>query len=141
MKAFTPYRPARSWFRPFWKRPQRIGQHWEHKADVTIFPDGREVCNPSTDGGQFEYRLRVWLMWVRQDGLCCNCRTKLSMKEATFEHETPRSGGQRDDRIAIFNKAGGLIRHLNGASHWLCNFYRGSRRTPIWHGTNCVAEF
>lgn len=117
------------------------GKRWIGKPDIIVRGDGKEICNPATPGGMFEYAWRVLLMWVRQDGRCCNCREELSLSESTFEHEDGRGAGKRDDRIAIFDpKSGRLERHQNGASHGWCNTKRGSRRTPIWHGNNCIEE-
>lgn len=144
VKAFPSYR-ARSWFRPMKnfarKTISRVGKHWAGKPDVIVFPDGREVCNPGTAGGCAEYEWRKILMWLRQSGRCGICRAPLSLKEATFDHETPRGldGGMRDDRIAIFED-GRFIRHLNSAAHLTCNFVKGSRRLEVHHGSNCVIE-
>lgn len=126
--------------------PRGIGSHWLDKPDVVIFPDGREVCNPATLGGQYEYNMRIALMCVRQYDpavgfvRCCNCRRRLRMCQATFEHEFGRTKARRDDRIVIFDENGRLLRYINGASHEWCNAERGSKRTPIWHGNNCIVE-
>lgn len=110
-----------------------------------MFPDGREVCNPLTLGGQYEYHLRIVMMCVRQYDpragfvRCCNCRKRLKFKDATFEHEDGRTKARQDDRIAIFDLiTGRLLRLINGASHGWCNAKRGSKRTPIWHGNNAI---
>jgi hypothetical protein len=116
-----------------------IGKHWENKPDV-IFRGDREICNPGTPGGCAEYKWRVLLMWIRQDGICCNCPYPLALKDATFEHENGRTSGRRDDRIALFDVDGSFLRHLNGVSHLACNSRRGSRRTEIQHGNNAVFE-
>lgn len=117
---------------------QSVGRHWFNKPAV-IYRSEREICNPATPEGKAEYKWRILLMWVRQEGLCCDCREPLRLKEATFEHENGRGGGKRDDRIAIYIE-GKFIRHQNGAAHLWCNSQRGSRRTPIWHGNNCIVE-
>lgn len=90
--------------------------------------DGREVCNTRLAKGAENYRLRVVAMWLRQERLCCNCIKELKLSHATFEHEDGRAVCKRDDRIEIDGKP------INGASHWVCNVQRGSKRTPIWHG-------
>jgi hypothetical protein len=116
------------------------GRKWEGKPAVIVRRDGKEVCNLKTSAGWAEYKWRIVLMWVRQDGICCNCWLELKLSEATFEHEDGRGAGRRDDRIAIFDEEGRFVRHLNGASHEWCNHKRGSRRTQLWHGNNCVIE-
>jgi hypothetical protein len=117
-----------------------LGKHWEGKPFLIIRRDGKEVCNLKHPEGWAEYKYRILLMWLRQDGICCNCRLELKLSEATFEHEDGRGAGRRDDRIAIFDEEGRFVRHLNGASHSGCNRKRGSRRTELFHGNNCVVE-
>lgn len=119
-------------------KPRGRGKHWLNKPDV-VKRGKREICNLSKLGGQYEYYLRIWLMWVRQDGLCCNCREPLRMREATFEHENGRGAAKHDDRIAIEGK-NGRFKPINGASHLICNSQRGSRRTALHHGTNVAEE-
>lgn len=123
-----------------YSRPRPVGKHWQSKPWLVKYDDGREICNLSKSAGLGEYRLRIFLMWVRQDGWCCNCGYRLKLSEATFEHEDGRTKARRDDRIAIFNEDGHFVRHLNGASHPHCNCKRGSRRTEIFHGDNCYIE-
>ncbi|HEY2497325.1 MAG TPA: hypothetical protein VGK24_09670 [Candidatus Angelobacter sp.] len=92
-----------------------------------------------------EYKYRTMLMWVRQDGWCCFweydfCPGRLHLSEATFEHEEKRTKAQQDDRIAIFDAEGRFVRYLNGAAHWECNGIAGSRKLPIYHGSNAIIE-
>lgn len=117
---------------------RRFGKHWENKPAVAMRGE-REICNPATAEGCAEYRWRILLMWVRQNGRCCDCLQPLRLADATFEHENLR-GKDRDDRIAIFDSDGRFIKHLNGAAHSWCNVKRGSRRTEIYHGNNCLVE-
>jgi hypothetical protein len=105
----------------------------------------REICNPATPEGMAEYKYRTMLMWVRQDGWCCFweydfCPGRLHLSEATFEHEEKRTKAQQDDRIAIFDAEGRFVRYLNGAAHWECNGIAGSRKLPIYHGSNAIIE-
>jgi hypothetical protein len=114
------------------------GKHWLSKPAV-VHRGEREICNPATPEGRAEYAWRKLLLWVRQDGICCNCRKPLTLSECTFEHEEERAAGRRDDRLAIIEN-GQLVRHLNGVSHRHCNRLRGSTKTPIYHGNNYVVE-
>lgn len=114
------------------------GKHWESKPAVIIRGE-REICNPVTIEGRAEYKWRTMLVFVRQDGICCNCLEPLSLSECTFEHEDGRTSGRKDERTAIFED-GRFVRHLNGASHLICNSRRGSRRTEIYHGNNALIE-
>jgi hypothetical protein len=57
------------------------------------------------------------------------------MKEATFQHESLR-GKDRDDRIWLPDKR----KPTNGAAHGECNLRAGSRRLPIYYGTNTVTD-
>src|SRR5262249_4063340 len=77
--------PARS------RKIQRLGRHWENKDAIIRHDDGREVCNMAKFEGEYAYYERIWLFWVRQDGKCCVCKKRLRMKDATFEHQTPRT--------------------------------------------------
>jgi hypothetical protein len=108
---------------------KKIAKSWMGRPGVKIYPDGRERINRATHDGRVEYRIRTDLMWVRQGGLCCNCKKPLGPIEACFEHERGRNAKYRDDRIWDSNR-----QPINGASHLLCNQERGSRRTPIWKG-------
>jgi hypothetical protein len=88
------------------------------------FTDGREVCDLLGRAGRDEYMGRIKTMWLRQGKVCCLCRQKLALRDATFEHQDGRgmSGGHRDDRIEIDGKP------YNGAAHWKCNREKGSQR-------------
>ena len=117
---------------------RRIGKHWLSKPAVIIRGE-REICNPATPEGCAEYKWRVLLMWVRQEGWCCFreydfCPGRLHLAEATMEHEDKRGGGKHDSRIAIFDDEGRFLQPYNGAAHGRCNSIAGSRRLPIWHG-------
>lgn len=116
------------------------GKHWLNKPAVIVRRGGKEICNLATPEGEAEYKWRVMLMWVRQDGLCCDCGMPLRLADATFEHQDGRGAGRRDDRIAIFDDSGRFVKHINGAAHGICNGQRGSRRTEIHHGNNCFIE-
>ena len=85
-----------------------------------IYPDGREVCVDSVPGWK-EYRRRVKVMLLRQDGRCALCGRPLALGNATFEHQRRRGMGAawRDDRIT---KDGA---DWNGAAHWVCNSEKG----------------
>lgn len=98
---------------------------------------GRERCNLGTAEGRAEYAWRKLLMWIRQDAKCCNCRQQLRFAEATFEHENLR-GKDIDERIFVW-KNGRWIPQ-NGVAHAECNVKRGSRRLPLWHGSEFVSD-
>lgn len=121
-------------------RPARgYGKHWLKKPAVVVKRDGREILNPATDEGRGEKAWRVFLMWVRQGGLCCFkdqpfCPGRLKLEDATFEHENKRGAGKHDSRLAIFDEEGNFVRHQNGAAHLLCNSIVGSRRLELYHG-------
>lgn len=97
---------------------------------ITIYRDGRETLNIRTVAGQKEYESRIAQMIDRQNGVCClyghipDCPGRLTLDEATFEHEDGRGmgGGRRDDRIEKDGK------RINGAAHFFCNGAKGSRR-------------
>ena len=88
---------------------------------VRVYPDGREVCQDSPAGWR-EYKRRVGVMVQRQKYRCCFCGARLSLAEATFEHQRRRGMGAawRDDRIV--DSEG---REVNGAAHWVCNVEKG----------------
>ncbi len=114
-------------------------KHWLTKPAVVLRGD-REICNPATDEGRAEYKYRTLLLWLRQDGWCCFheyefCPGRLKLRDATFEHERKRTKAQRTDALSYFDAAGKEI-PLNGACHMECNRIVGSRKLPIWHGTN-----
>jgi hypothetical protein len=119
---------------------QGPGKHWLYKPAVIIRRDGKEVCNVAIPEGYAEYHWRVMLMWIRQEGVCCNCRLPLALKAATFEHQNGRGAAKRDDRIALYDEEGRFVCHINGASCAQCNRNRGSRRTDIYHGNNAIIE-
>ncbi len=125
------------------RRISSISKRWLDKPPV-VKRGEREICNPLTPEGRAEYRYRLLLMWVRQDGWCCFrdydfCPGRLRLAEATFEHENKRTRGERDDRISYFDESG-KERPQNGAAHGECNRIAGSRRLKIWHGTNWLVE-
>lgn len=97
---------------------------------LRVYPGGREVIDTKHPRGRALYRERKEKMLARQGGICCLSRTCPTcpgrirkIQEATFEHEAGRGGGKRDDRIE--DEHGNPI---NGAAHWLCNAWKGSRR-------------
>lgn len=85
------------------------------------FPDGRQICQPNAAGWR-EYARRVEEMVRRQEFRCCLCNRRLTIKDATFEHQRRRGMGAafRDDRIE--DQAGNWV---NGAAHWVCNIEKG----------------
>jgi hypothetical protein len=104
---------------------------------VRVYRDSREVCitalnHPAGAEGRKEYKRRIAAMHKRQKGICClygfipECPGKLSLREATFEHEAGRGGGKRDDRIELPDGT-----WINGVSHLLCNSTKGSRYIPF----------
>ena len=107
------------------------GQIRKQRPAVKVFAGGREVCDMTTKAGRDEYRNRVRIMWERQGRKCGlmitpQCKAKngrLSIDEATFDHETVRGMGsaKRDDRIEIDG------RDVSRAVCAFCNCHRGSR--------------
>jgi hypothetical protein len=99
-----------------------VSQHWDLSPDGSyrIYKDGREVCVDSPAGWR-EYKRRVEVMVQRQNHRCCLCGRRLSLANATFEHQRRRGMGAawRDDRIT---KDG---QDWNGAAHWACNSEKG----------------
>lgn len=97
------------------------------REPITVYPDGREVCNLNTREDEREYRRRIGLMYERQQERCCigldGCVRNFSLFMATFDHEDGRGmgGGKRDDRI---EKDG---HPYNGAACIRCNSAKGSR--------------
>ena len=87
---------------------------------VRVYPDGREVCNDSPAGWR-EYKRRVGVMLQRQNFRCCLCKRRLSLADATFEHQRRRGlhAAFRDDSI---EREGHPV---NGAAHWVCNGKKG----------------
>lgn len=99
-----------------------FSQHYETimGGAVLVYKDGREVCT-DTPAGWREYKRRVGVMVQRQHFRCCLCKRRLSLANATFEHQRRRGMGAawRDDRIT---KDGA---DWNGAAHWICNGEKG----------------
>lgn len=88
---------------------------------VRVYPDGREVCQPNSEGWR-EYGRRIDLMLKRQRWLCCLCFKKIrARQDATFEHQRRRGMGAawRDDRVTKDGE------DWNGAAHWVCNSEKG----------------
>lgn len=75
----------------------------------------REVCQDSPKGW-LEYQRRVGVMVQRQNYRCCLCGRRLSVGNATFEHQRRRGMG-----AAFRNDDPGV----NGAAHWICNSEKG----------------
>jgi hypothetical protein len=111
------------------RRPiSRVRSYPEHSLRYTtilngavrVYPDGREVCQ-DTPAGYREYKRRVSMMVERQSRRCCLCNRRLSLVQATFEHQRRRGmhAAFRDDRI----EKDGLP--WNGAAHWVCNSEKG----------------
>lgn len=120
-----------------------VGKHWLSKPAVVVRGE-REICNPATVEGRAEYKYRTLLMFVRQDGWCCFheydfCPGRMHLSQATFEHEGKRTKGQQDDKISYFDAAG-KEQPMNGAAHAECNGIAGSRKLPIYHGTNIAYQ-
>lgn len=98
---------------------------------VHVYADGREIINRLIAAGRRIWNDRLEEMRLRQGERCClegyipQCPGHLRAQEATWEHETPKGhgGGRRDDRIVLPDG-----RRINGASHYLCNGLKGSRR-------------
>ena len=100
---------------------------------VKVYPDGREVCDLYSVAGKREYARRIQAMVTRQRGICClhgyapDCPGRFGGDRQTFEHENGRGmgGAHRDDRIELPDGT-----WINGASHYACNVWKGSRRIP-----------
>jgi hypothetical protein len=98
---------------------------------VFVKRDGREICNMRCPEGKNEYRRRTMKMRERQGGRCClemyapMCPGPLRVAEATFDHESGRGGGKRDDRIVLPDGT-----WINGAAHAICNVWKGSMYLP-----------
>jgi hypothetical protein len=99
-----------------------VSQHFELILDGAVrrYSDGREVCVDSAAGWK-EYKRRVGVMLQRQNFRCCLCNRRLSLANATFEHQRRRGMGAawRDDRLETADGK------LNGAAHWICNSEKG----------------
>lgn len=95
--------------------------------------DGREILNLRTVKGRKEYSFRKEIAAQRQRNVCClfgecpTCPRLLLGYYFSFEHEFGRGhgGGKRDDRIEI--TVNGLTFWVNGAAHFECNAWKGSR--------------
>jgi 5-methylcytosine-specific restriction endonuclease McrA len=85
------------------------------------FPNGREVCQENALGRRL-YANRVQAMVQRQNFRCSLCGRRLSLGQATFDHEPRRKMGSafRDDRISD-----GAGNWLSSAAHWTCNDRKG----------------
>lgn len=85
---------------------------------VRYYPDGREVCQDTTEGKREYERRREWA-WMHQGGLCPLCGGFLYRDTATTDHIQPRGmgGARRDDRQENIQ-----------AVHALCNSAKGSKR-------------
>lgn len=104
-------------------KPKGESQHYElilHGTVRRYHDSGREVCQDSPAGWR-EYKRRVSVMLQRQNYRCCLCKGRLSLGNATFEHQRRRGMGAawRDDRIT---KDGA---EWNGAACWVCNSQKG----------------
>lgn len=85
------------------------------------YPNGREVCQPNPLGDRL-YTRRVREMVQRQNYRCSLCKGRLSVADATFEHQRRRGMGaaRRDDRITLEDGS-----WVNSAAHWICNSEKG----------------
>jgi hypothetical protein len=101
-------------------KPESLRYQMILNGAVRVYPDGREVCQDSPAGWR-EYKRRVEAMLQRQNYRCCLCRRRLSLGNATFEHQRRRGMGAawRDDRITKDGK------DWNGAACWVCNGEKG----------------
>lgn len=92
----------------------------------------RWVCIKGAIGRRFYDHLK-FIMWRRQNGICCVCRRWMDPCDVSFEHQEPRriGAGFKDDSIYKRGENGRLRRH-NGVSHYACNSERGSKRTALW---------
>ena len=90
----------------------------ESNEDVHVYPDGREVCQP-TDKGTVEYRRRALVAWRAQGGRCALCGRPLRLQQSTVDHIQPRGmgGARRDDRQENLQ-----------VTCWPCNYEKGSKR-------------
>lgn len=112
---------------PMFPKP---GQVKKRQEAIRVMRDGREICNMNCAEGRRIYADRVRQMWERQGRKCGlqispQCKAKkgyLHIKEAQFDHEIPRGGGRRDDRIQINGK------NVSHAVCGFCNCLRGSRK-------------
>lgn len=111
--------------RPIPKRKEfpEVSQHYELILDGAVrrYRDGREVCQDSPAGWR-EYKRRVGVMVQRQNHRCCLCSRRLSLAQATFEHQRRRGMGAawRNDVVELPDGT-----PVNGAAHWTCNSEKG----------------
>jgi hypothetical protein len=120
---------------PKFPKPSQIKKRKPDNPAFEVMPDLREICRnhpeTGTSAGRAEYKRRIALMWERQRGICClaghapMCPGPLRLEDSTFEHENGRGvdGSKRDDRIELPNG-----KWLNGASHYVCNQWKSSRK-------------
>jgi hypothetical protein len=108
---------------PKFKLKPEFSQHYELVCDGAVrrYRDGREVCVDSPAGWR-EYKRRVEIMVRRQNFRCCLCKKRISIANATFEHQRRRGMGAAFRQDAIFDQHGNPI---NGAAHWICNYEKG----------------
>jgi hypothetical protein len=117
------------------RRGQRICKPCPPKTmamhGVILYPNGRQKCDRSR-AGRMEYKRRTALMWDRQKGFCGlqispDCPGKITLEQATFEHQDGRGmgGAKQDDRIETM--VDGKIEAYNLASCTHCNVLKGSR--------------
>lgn len=116
-----------------WPKPKDMPK--KKPEAVRKFAGDREVCNLLTKAGRDIYMDRIRQMWERQgrrcylESLVAECPGRLSIREATFDHDEGRGmgGGCQDDRIEVPDGRGGMV-PVNGAAHALCNSLKGSVR-------------
>ena len=96
---------------------------------LTIYPDGREVCNDTAEGLELYARRRIDM--ARRQGWKCAisgqmmCVDQGYWNSVSFDHQNGRGGGKRDDRI--WDKNGNP---MNAAVCYGSNIVKGSKRTP-----------
>lgn len=116
---------------PAFPKPSQVRKQ---KPAIKVMPDGRELCDLKTKGGQDEYRSRKQTMWDRQGKRCAlqittQCKSRQGrwpFSEVQFDHQSGRGSGgsKRDDRIEV----NGVPQ--NGAVCAWCNSAKGSRQIP-----------
>lgn len=95
-----------------WKRePKEASLRFELilNGAVRVYPDGREVCQDSK-AGWAEYKRRVEAMLLRQNWRCSLCGKRLSLRDATFEHQRRRGIGAAWRQDAIVDSEGNWIK-------------------------------
>jgi hypothetical protein len=90
---------------------------------VKVYPDGREYCTASASGLR-EYKARTYAMADRQEGRCAICGFHFDgwFGDPTFDHESGRTAGHKDERIEVEG-----VWH-NAALHYKCNSIKGSKK-------------